>query len=189
MVLDVLYYTHSIHVDRLINDILFEGTEKSSNSELDTELNEIINTYNDFDTKCIKKIIYYILLFDINKGVRYNIKKLIYNEFDMFNIIKLLFSKECTNDDMYMNILSEELNNDTLKYMTVLPVLDYLLNNVVSVDNVKEIKRIVNRIRNIYKLKNMNNDNGLCSICNNKLINVKIMNSNKVCHYCYYTCI
>lgn len=188
MVLDVLYYTHSIHVDKLINTILFESIEKTSSNELDTELNEIINKYDDFDTKYLEKIIYYILLFDFNKGVSYNLNKLLYNEFDMYNIIKVLLTRECNNDDMYMSIMSEELNNDTLKYMTMLPILDYLLNNVVNVDNVKELKRIVNRIRNIYKLKNMNTDNVLCSICNNKLINVKIMNNSKVCHYCYYTC-
>lgn len=189
MVLDVLYYTYSIHIDKLISDILFQGIEKSSNNELDTELNEIINKYDDFDTKYLKKIMYYILLIDTNRGIGYNINKLLYNEFDLFTITKILFTKECNYDDTYMGILSEELNNDTLKYMTILPILDYFLNNVVNVDNVKELKRIVNRIRNIYRLRNINSDNVLCSICNNKLINFKIMNTNKVCHYCYYTCI
>lgn len=191
MVLDTLYYTHSIYVDKLINDILFESIEKSFNNEIDIELKEIINN-NELDIKYIKyikKLFEYIVLFDFNKGLKYNVNKLIYKEFNIFNILRVLHVNEYINNDMYMGIMKDELNNDTLKYMTILPILDYLLNNVVNVDNVKEVKRIMNRLRNIYRLRNMNNNNDDCLICNNKLINVKIMNNNKICHYCYYTCI
>lgn len=191
MVLDTLYYTHSIYVDKLINDILFESIEKSFNNEIDIELKEIINN-NELDIKYIKyikKLFEYIVLFDFNKGLKYNVNKLIYKEFNIFNILRVLHVNEYINNDMYMGIMKDELNNDTLKYMTILPILDYLLNNVVNVDNVKEVKRIMNRLRNIYRLRNMNNNDDDCLICNNKLINVKIMNNNKICHYCYYTCI
>lgn len=193
MLSDVLYYTHSISIDKLLTNVLFEGLDDDK-TQIDTELSQLIGKETDVDLKYFKKFVYYLVLLDHKRGLKENIRKLLYSSLEIFNIIKTLFPRDqsTTNDSIYVDTMNDDLDNSIMKYLTPeLPMLDYLLSDIVNVESVKEIKRYITRLRNIYRLKNVSENAGpICSVCNNKLINWKTMDSKgkRVCHYCYYMC-
>ena len=193
MLSDVLYYIHSINIDKLLTNILFESLG-DDNTQMDTELSQLIEKDTDVDLKHFKTILYYLVLLDHRKGLQENIRKVVYSSLGIFNIIKTIFPQDLVarDENIYVDTLNDDLSNSIMKYLTPeLPMLDYLLSDVVNVDSVREIKRYMIRLRNIYRLKNVNGNAGpICSVCTSKLINWKTMDSKgkRVCHYCYYTC-
>jgi len=195
MLSEVLYYIHSVNIDKILTNILFEGIEDTHNEPMDKELGEIIGKDKDTSLKHLKTCVYYLILLNHKNGLQENLRKLLYSSFSVFNIIKILFPSDHVNstEDIYLGTLNDDLSNSIMKYMTPeLPILDYMLSEIIDVQSIKEVKKYTLRLRNIYKIKTLSktSSENICFVCNNKLVNSKKINAegNKICHYCYYTC-